>query len=420
MAVHAPATDHDAPKGLKPNRCGTVIESKPMIRGRGRRVPTLVLTLLVSLGFVPVASAHGGHVSVNGVHLSQWYGLIPLVLGIAIVLGSRYLPRILRPAYAKYTLYGIFVGLLVAAFGAIWLVQLSPVEWYRVEPLIPRALYEPFLLLVGGVIMLGSVLVGQLRWPRRPRYAVFGVLLGLWVAYPGLSAVGIYTVNNPLGYVIVFMFAGALCYVLWRDAGGVVRRLSADRMARHFGIAVGLLSMLFFAFSSGMLYVIPDEGVGIDLSQRLISTVPVENPLVMWPSLQFWFPQLPLGGMISVGTAFLIAIFGGLIGLNAALFALQFERSPAGASQTSAGVAGVAAPQACGCCGPAFAQIAVVLFGPSVAGPIYLLFADPSSSIGSLFFVTSVTLLTGILIRAARDTSRSSPAQSTVPTSSSS
>ena len=386
------------------------------MRGLNRRIPAFVLTLLLSLGFVPAASAHGGHVSVNGVVLEQWYGLIPLVLGIAIILGSRYLPRVLRPAYARYTLSGIFFGLLVAAFGAIWLVQLSPVEWYRVEPLIPRALYEPFLLLAGSVIMLGSVLGGQLRWPRRPRYAVFGVLLGLWVAYPGLSTVGIYTLNNPLGYVIVFMFAGAFCYVLWRDAGGVVRRLSADRMARRFGIAVGLLSMLFFAFSSGMLYVIPDEGT-VDLSQRIIGTVPVENPLVMWPALQFWFPQLPLGGMISVGTALLIAIFGGLIGLNAALFAFQFERSPAGASQTSAGVAGVAAPQACGCCGPAFAQIAVVLFGPSVAGPIYLLFADPSSSIGSLFFVASVALLTGILIRAAREIPNSSPEQCTVSTS---
>ncbi|HET7324479.1 MAG TPA: hypothetical protein VFJ06_09115 [Halococcus sp.] len=387
----------------------------------GRRVPLFVLALLASFGFVPVVSAHGGHVSVNGVHLSQWYGLIPLVLGIAIVLGSRYLPRILRPAYAKYELYGVFAGLVVAVFGAIWLVQLSPVEWYTVKPLIPRSLHARLMLLIGAVIMLASVLGGQLRWPRRPRYAGLGVLLGCWVAYPGLSAFGIYTDNNPLGYLLVFALAGALCYVLWRDARGVIRRLYADRVARRFGIAVGLLSIVFFTFSTGMLYVVPDEGVGISLSQRIIAIMPVSDPLVIWPALEFWLPRVPIGGMISVGTALLIGLFGGLIGLNAALFAFQSERSAStGASQTTAGVAGVAAPQACCCCGPALAQIAVVTLGPSAAAPIYLLFADPTSSIGSLFFVASVAILTGTLIYAGRNTPRSSSAQQTVPSGQSS
>jgi hypothetical protein len=398
-----------------------------MIRGRGRRVLPVGLTVLLSLVFVPVASAHGGHVSVNGVHLAQWYGLIPLVLGIGIVLGSRYLPRVLRSAYAGYALYGIFAGLVVAVFGAIWIVQLSPVEWYTVQPLIPRQLYAELLLLAGGLIMLGSLLVGRRRWPRRPRYAGLGVLLGCWVAYPGVMArLGgflprLYTPTNPLGYLIVLSLPVALCYILWRDARGVLGQLYADRRARRFGIATGLLALVFFMFSSGMLYVIPDEGVGIDLSQRIIVIMPVEDPLVIWPALEFWLPNVPLGGVVSIGTALLIAIFGALIGLNGALFAHQWNQSAsAGTSQTTAGVAGMAAPQACCCCGPALSQLGVVLFGPSIAAPLYLLFADPTSSIGSLFFVASVAILTGTLVRAARNSPRSSPEQQTVPTSSSS
>jgi hypothetical protein len=386
-------------------------------RDYGRHVPLVVLTLVVSLGFMPVASAHGGHVSVNGIHLSQWYGLIPLVFGVGIALGSRYLPRVLRPAYAEYALYGVFVGLAVAVFGAIWMVQLSPVEWYSAQPVIPRTLHGPLMLLIGGAIMLASVLGGQLRWPRQPRYAGFGVVLGLWVAYPGLSTIGIYTPTHPLGYLIVGALAVALCYVLWRDAQDVLRQLYTDHVARRFGIAVGLLSVVFFMFSSGMLYLIPDEGVGISLSQRIIAVLPVADPLVLWPAVEFWFPRLPLGGMISVGTALLIVIFGGLIGLNAALFAFHSERSsPAGASQTTAGIAGIAAPQACCCCGPMLSQIAVVTLGPSAAAPIYLLFADPSSSIGSLFFVASVAILTGTLVRAGQKTPHSAPEQRTAPT----
>lgn len=388
-----------------------------MMRGRSRRVLPVVLTVLLSLGFVPVASAHGRYVYVNGIYLAQWYGLIPLVLGIGIVLGSQYLPRV-RPAYAQYTLYGVFFGLAVAVFGGIWLVQLSPVAWFTAQPLIPRALHAELLFLAGVVIMLGSVLVGQFRWPTRPRYAGFGVLLGCWVAYPGLSAVGIYTPTNPLGYVIVLSVLAALCYVLWRDARGVIQRLYANRVARRFGIAVGLLSILFFMFSTGMLYLIPETGAGVDLSQRIIAVLPVEDPLVLWPALEFWLPEVPLGGMISVGTALLIGTFGGLIGLNAALFAFQWQRaSTTGGSQTTAGVAGIAAPQACCCCGPALAQIAVVTLGPSAAAPIYLLFADPSSSIGSLFFVASVAILTGTLVRAARKSPRSGSEQSTTPMS---
>lgn len=377
----------------------------------------VVLALAVSLSFVPVASAHGGLVYVNGIRLAQWYGLIPLVLGIGLVLGSRYLPR-LYPASAQYALYGVFAGLVVAVFGAIWIVQLSPIEWYTTEPIIPRSLHAPLMFLFGTVIMLASVIGGRLRWPRRPRYAGFGVLLGCWVAYPGLSAIGIYTVTHPLGYLIVFSLVVALCYVLWRDARGVLGQLYADRRARYFGIATGLLAVVFFMFSSGMLYVIPDEGVGVDLTQRIIAVLPIEDPLVIWPALEFWLPGIPLGGVISVGTALLIAIFGGLIGMNGALFAFQWNRSgSAGTSQTTAGAAGMAAPQACCCCGPALSQVGVVLFGPSIAAPIYLLFADPTSSIGSLFFVASVAILTGTLVRAARSTLHFRSEQRTAPSS---
>lgn len=387
----------------------------------GHRLLLVSSILATGLGFMPAASAHSGHVYVNGVHLSQWYGLIPLVFGIGIAAGSRYLPRVLRPAYARYALYSVFVGLAIAVFGAIWIVQLSPYEWLTAQPVIPRELHAPLLLLIGSAIALGSVLVGQLRWPTRPRYAGLGALLGLWVAYPGLTVAGIYTETHPLGYLIVLAVVASLGYILWRDARRILRQLYADQVARRFGIAVGLLSVVFFMFSSGMLYLIPDDGVGISLTERLIAVLPVADPLVLWPAVEFWFPRLPLGGMISVGTVLLIGMFGGLIGLNAALFAFYWNSpSSDGMSQTTAGVAGIAAPQACCCCGPALSQIAVVTLGPSTAAPIYLLFADPSSSIGSLFFVVSVAILTGTLIHAAQQTPPANPDQSMVSTNPSS
>jgi hypothetical protein len=152
-----------------------------------------------------------------------------------------------------------------------------------------------------------------------------------------------------------------------------------------------------------MLTVVPEEGTGVSLTERIIVTLPVSDPLVTWPAVEFWFPSVPLGGMFSVGTVLLVGVFGGLIGLNAALLAYQWQGgSSADGSEATAGVVGVAAPQACCCCGPLLSQIAIVALGPSAAAPIYLLFADPSSSIGSLFLVASVAILTGTLVRAGR------------------
>ncbi|WP_049913212.1 hypothetical protein [Halococcus thailandensis] len=379
-------------------------------RRLGRAMLTAVL-LVAGLGSMPVASAHGGTVTVNGFRLEQWFGLVPLVVGLGIVVASQYLHR-LRPAAARYRLHGTIVGLVVGIFGAIWIVQLSPYEWLTAQPIVPRAIHAPLMLLVGGGIMLASVLVGQFRWSRQPRFAGLGVLLGLWVAYPGLSAFGLYTETNSLGYLIVLGLVVGLGYVLYRDAGGLIRQLLADRTARRFGIAVGGLSVLFFAFSSGMLYLIPDDGTGVSLSEQIVSVLPVADPLVMWPAVEFWYPDVPIGGVVSVGTVLLVTLFGTLIGLNAALFAFQ---SGSGTSQTGAGIAGIAAPQACCCCGPALSQIAVVVLGPSAGAPIYLLFGDPSSSIGSLFFVASVAVLTGLLVRATDRPDEPQPEPATAP-----
>jgi hypothetical protein len=381
----------------------------------GRHLLALAVALVAVVGSVPVAAAHGGHVSINGFHLQQWYALVPLVLGVAVAVGSAYLPRILRPAYAGYALYGVLGGLAVAALGGIAVVQLSPYEWLTAEPVVPRTLHEPLLLLLGGAIALASVLVGQVRWPTRPRYAGLGVLLGVWVAYPGLGVFGVYTPTNPLGYAIVLSLPVAVGYVLWRDARGVLGTIYADRTARRFGVAVGLLGVVFFLFSAGMATVVPDDGVGLSWSSGFVTTLPTLGPLVLWPSVEVWAPSVPFAGMVSIGTAVLLSVLGGLLGLNAAVFAHQWGTAAGATSPTTAGAVGLAAPQACCCCGPLLSQLAIVTLGPSAAAPIYLLFADPSSSIGSLFFVASVAILAGTLVYAAESTAGAEPEQCVVP-----
>lgn len=72
----------------------------------------------------------------------------------------------------------------------------------------------------------------------------------------------------------------------------------------------------------------------------------------------------------------------------------------AGGTEVSTGIAAVAASNACCCCGPVVAELAIVSVGPAAAAQLYWLFVDLASPLGALFFVMSVALLAGNLVRA--------------------
>lgn len=346
---------------------------------------------------VPLASAHGGEHTPN---IPQWYGLVIFLGGIGILGGSILLKRRDQIATTEHALYSVFLGLIIAAFGGILLVQLSPVDEYAASSMpFPRAWYLPITLGIGFTLMTASVVIGHLRWPTRPRYAWLGLFLGLWIAYPALIR-GSATYHHPLGYLIALAVPLSVGYIIWRDGRHVLREIAQDTVARRFGFGVGAVMAVFFIFSTGMLALVPEEGIINGRSTihtpAFIDTVPTANPLVVWPAVQFWFPQIPLSGTLSVGTLILVTLLGGLVAINAMLAAHQWlNANGANSTQSTAGAAALVGPNACGCCGPMFAQLAVVLLGPSAAAPLYWLFVDLSSPVGAFFFVGSVALLTG-------------------------
>ena len=358
-----------------------------------------IATLLAALRTVPTATAHGGEA---GPPLPQWLALAVLVVGVAIVVGSAYARRYVSPTLA---LVGVFDGILVSAVGAVGLVQLSPVESLAAsQPAIARTLYGPLTLGTGLAIVIGSLVVGRMRWPRSPRYAGTGMLLGLWVAYPVFVP---NQLTNPLGYLLALAVPGAVGYLLWTDGRELLSHALADRVARLFGAGVGLVASLFFTFSMGMLTFVPEPGGGVNLNESFVTTARVANPLVYWPGVEFHFHDLvgtvPLSGVVSVGMLLLVGLVAVLVAFNASLLAAQWRASASGGGmETTAGSAAVAAPNACCCCGPVVAELAVVSVGPSAAAPLYWLFVDLASPLGALFFVLSVGLLAGNLVRAGR------------------
>ena len=368
-------------------------------RARGRssrlrhvRPSTLVLGFILALTRVPVASAHG-ETAISGI--SQWSGII-LMLGGVMVLGGTVLLKRTGHVSPTAALYGAFFGIVVTAFGAIFFEGLSPDPTYAASTIpFPRSWYEPLSLLVGLSIMVLSLAVGWLRWPTRPRYTFLGILMGLWISYPYLTP-GPASDTHPLGYAIVVATPFFVGYIIWTDAGSILREVLHDRIARRFGLGVSVILALFFFSVTGYLSFFPEESLP---HERMIVVLSATYQLVSWPILEAYFPHVPLFIAISPGQLIVVGLLSTLIGLNAALIARHWRiEERAGLTEGTAGSAAIVGTCTCGCCGPLVAKIAVLAAGPSIAAPLYWVFVDSASPLSALFIVVSILLFTGSLI----------------------
>lgn len=369
------------------------------------RLSSVVLLTLLGLTQVPVASAHGG-TAAGG--LSQGHAILLTFTGI-IVLGGAVLGKRTGRLSPTAALYGVFAGILVIALGGVLFEGVSPDPVYTANSMpFPRSWYRPMALLGGLTITVLSFLVGLRRWPARPRYTFLGLLMGLWIIYPYLMP-GWESYTHPLGYAIVLGTPVLIGYILWTDAGGVLREVLRDPVARRFGVGVGIAVGLFFVSVTGYLSVFPQEGLP---HERVFVVLSAVYQLVSWPILEVYLPHIPLFIAVSPGQLLVVGLLSGLIGLNAAVIARHWRAEErAGLTQTTAGSAAVIGSCTCGCCGPLVAKITALAAGPSIAAPLYWVFVDTASPLSTLFIVVSIFVFTGSLIRSVEAVRR--PDQST-------
>lgn len=355
--------------------------------------PVVALALVVLLlTQVPLVSAHGASATSG---FSQWHG-IGLALAGVVFLGATILLKRTNKISPTLALYGVFVGIVVTAIGAIVFEGLSPDPIYTANSMpFPRSWYQPLSLSVGLGIVVLSFVIGWLRWPSRPRYVFLGMLMGLWISYPYLVP-GPASDSHPLGYAIVLGTPILVGYIVWKDAGGVLRATVRDPVARRFGLGVGIVVALFFVAVSGYLSFFPEEGVPHETS---VVVLPVIYQLVMWPTLEISLPHVPLFAAISPGLIVIVGLLSALIGLNATLIARHWRVDErAGMTEGTAGTGAVVGSCTCGCCGPLVAKVAIIAAGPSIAAPLYWVFVDSASPLSVLFIVASIVLFTGSLV----------------------
>ena len=369
----------------------------------------LCLLFVLSLTQIPVASAHGA-TATGG--LTQGHGLLLSFVGVVVIGGTIIFKRRNRIS-PTVALYGVFVGIAVTAFGAVVFEGLSPDPTYMASSMpFPRSWYQPLALSVGLLIAVVSFIVGWLRWPTRPRYTFLGLLMGLWISYPYLIP-GPASDTHPLGYAIVLGTPVLVGYIIWKDAGGVLRAVLRDPVARRFGIGVGIVMALFFLSVTGYLSFFPEEGFPHEVT---VVVLPAIYQLVTWPTLEIAIPHIPFFLAVSPGQVIIVGMLSALIGLNAALIARHWRvEERAGLTEGTAGSAAIVGTCTCGCCGPLVAKIAVLAAGPAIAAPLYWVFVDSASPLSALFIVGSLVLFAGSLIYSVEAARQPDQAASIVP-----
>lgn len=359
------------------------------LRRRPRAAGSAVGTAVAVTALSGPAAAHSGTTHAGTPH---WLLFVLAAAGIGTAVGVLAAYRRNRVAGALAAPLGL-VAALVGGFGLVGLVELQVVA--ETGPEI-RDIYPRLSLVVGATMALGSLVIARRRWPSRPRYAALGILLACWVVYPIVVPNG--GTYHPVGYVLVASVVFAVGYIVRRDAWGVLSSLRRDRNPLATGGVAGVLFAVFFAFSAGTVTLNPDAGVGAPTESTVVF-LPVADPLVAWPAVEFVFPSVPMAGFVSLGTLVLMGLLGSLVAMNVGVLVQQARAEGASGGSTSAlGMVATTGATACCCCAPAFYGVLSVLFG-AAATPAYWAFLDPTSPVGGVFFAASVVLLLGSVVR---------------------
>lgn len=351
-----------------------------------------VLVVFGALQFVGTASAHAGALHAGTPH---WILLAVFLIGIgAVVLGWRGFRRAVLSRRIAAAVLGI--GFVLATLGSIGLVeiQLAPAwtpSWLQY--------LDTISLLVGGSMGIASIVMGYKYFPERPRFAILGIELSLWILYPTLFPGG--GLNNPLGYVIVLSVPVTVAYILVQERATGVAILRRSSRARLLALAAFGVFALFFSFSAGTMTLNPATTPAI-AGEQFVTLYRVGAPLVYWPAIEYYFPSVPISGFVSIGSVLLIVLLGSLLALNAVQIRQTWATGEDSSARVMIGTLATTGATTCCCCAPALYAILGAAIG-TAATPVYWAFLDSSSPLGGMFFAASVLLLTWSAIRASND-----------------
>ncbi|SDJ20644.1 hypothetical protein [Alteribacillus bidgolensis] len=171
-----------------------------------------------------------------------------------------------------------------------------------------------------------------------------------------------------------------------------------------YRIVVGSTSFIygvFYLFASGML-TISNPNASKILEQGYIKASQTYGPLSIWPSIEFWWPNLHLFGIISVAGLFLLMAFVGLVGVALGFVIYQWRLKKKWDMKTMGSTVGssVAVTATCfvSCSLPAVYPLLLVLFGSATADPLSRLLTNESGWLVNLVQMATLSLMAASVI----------------------
>jgi hypothetical protein len=175
---------------------------------------------------------------------------------------------------------------------------------------------------------------------------------------------------------VVFLLAILAVWALvLANAGGALRL--ALRGWRYRVLATGIAVVVAgFYLWAGKLVAPPEpHDMPPPGTETFVIVAPLYGPLAIWPAVEFWLPQVPLFGALSLGTGLVLGTIAALMGLTwsamVSTLRQQRQRSRAqNAKMGGLGGLGAAGASFCCCCAPALYPVLALVFGSTAASSI--------------------------------------------------
>jgi hypothetical protein len=316
----------------------------------------------------------------------------------------------------------VVVALVVVALDARPALAHDPVE-----DALARGEGPPdWLYLLGALAaMLAMFVIGGLALFRRlgagsgptVRFqAVLAQLLALWLLLGFAQSGTARTIGTPmvlydLGKVVFLLAVLAVWALVLANFGGALRLALRGWRYRVLAIGIAVVIAAFYLWTGRLVAPPEPQDMPPPGTETFVTFLPLYGPLAIWPAVEFWLPQIPLFGALSLGTGLVLGTIAALMGLtwSAMLFTLRLQRQRSRTQNVKmGGLGGLGAVGAsfCCCCAPALYPVLALVFGSTAASSISTWLLGSSSPFYNLSMIGMIGMTLWALTSLSRRITR--------------
>jgi hypothetical protein len=256
-------------------------------------------------------------------------------------------------------------------------------------------------MLVVGVLAFRRLWLGS--GPALRFQVALAQLLALWLLLGFVQSGTARTIGTPiqlyvLGKVVFPLAIIAVWALVLANFGGTLRLALRGWRYRALAVGIALVTAGFYLWAGNLIAPPEPHDMPPPGTEAFVIVAPVYGPLAIWSAVEFWLPQIPLFGALSLGTGLVIGTIAALMGLTwtAMLSAVRLQRQRSrGQNAKMGGVGGLGAASAsfCCCCAPAVYPVLALVFGTTAASSISTWMLGSSSPFYNMSMVGMIAII---------------------------